>query len=96
MDSAQSTKLDFLFVPATPFSVGVLASVLVLVAVLIGPKVVIDTVLNVSFSVLLFILKERFLIQRHRAICLLFIGFQLQTRRSTCRVRRTHFPMGRW
>ncbi|GIC87200.1 cytochrome P450 monooxygenase hasH [Aspergillus udagawae] len=46
MDSAQSTKLDFLVVPATPFSVGVLASVLVLVAVLIGPKVVIDTVLN--------------------------------------------------
>jgi hypothetical protein len=54
MDSAQPTKLDFLAVPTTPFSIGVLASVLVLVAVLIGPKVVIDTVLNVSFTVFLF------------------------------------------
>jgi hypothetical protein len=46
--------LDFLAVPTTPFSIGILASVLVLVAVLIGPKVVIDTVLNVSFTVFLF------------------------------------------
>lgn len=48
MDSAQPTKLDFLTVPATPFSIGVLASIVVLVTVVIGPKAVIDTVLNVS------------------------------------------------
>lgn len=50
MDSAQPTKLDFLTVPATPFSIGVLASIVVLVTVVIGPKAVIDTVLNSYLS----------------------------------------------
>lgn len=62
MDSAQPTKLDFLAVPATPFSIGVLASVLVLVAVLIGPKVVIDTILNVSLLSSFSLLRVWFLI----------------------------------
>ncbi|GKU09669.1 unnamed protein product [Fusarium langsethiae] len=52
MDSAQPIKLDLLHILAAPASIGVLLSVLVLFALLIGPKTVLDALLNGFFSLI--------------------------------------------
>jgi hypothetical protein len=48
MDSTQTTKLDLLPVMATPASIGVLLSVLMFVALLVGPKTLLNALFNVS------------------------------------------------
>jgi hypothetical protein len=61
MDSAQTTKVDLLPVLA---SIGALLSVLVFVALLVGPKTVLNTIFNVSpcsfFSSSSYIISEMF------------------------------------